>query len=172
MGEFLNPLTSQWESAEGLWGRRRVNVIRPSVFVDHCLLKLSSYCLTKTRRRHIILPDDISETASKFLRKSFLNYKTCKGLGEDLHFKWAKKEVIIYVFSSERCKEREVRANNQEKNLSKVQLSQGECEAILVNIIILFITILTFFLLASKKLSFQWELLMATQRFLKIKVLR
>ena len=95
-------------------------MIRPSVFADHCLLKLSSYCLTKTRRKHIILLDDVSKTAPKSLRKSFLNYKTWKGLGEDLHFKWAKKEVPIYVFSSERCEEREVRANNQGKNLSKV----------------------------------------------------
>ena len=85
------------------------------------------------------------------LRKSFLSYKTCKGLGEDLHFKWAEKEVIIYVFSSECCKEREVRANNQEKNLSKVQLSQGECEAILVSIIIVFTAILTFFSFSKQK---------------------
>lgn len=123
MGEFLNPLMSWCKSAGGLQGRKRVNVIRPSVFADHCLLKLSSYCLTKTKRRHVILPDDISEKAPKSLRKSFFSYKTCKGLGEDLHFRWTAKEVTIYVFSSECCKEREVRANNQEKNLSKVQLS-------------------------------------------------
>ena len=118
MGEFLNPLTSWCKSDGGLQGSKRVNVIRPSVFADQCLLKLSSYCLTKTKS-----PDDISEKAPKSLRKSFFSYKTCKGLGEDLHFKWTAKEVTIYVFSSECCKEREVRANNQEKNLSKVQLS-------------------------------------------------
>lgn len=95
--------------------------------------------------------DDISEQALISLRKSFLSCKTCKGLGEDLHFKWAEKEVTIYVFSSECCKEREVRANNQEKNLSKVQLSQGECEAILISIIIVFTTILTFFSFSKQK---------------------